>query len=341
MTQLCRAARAAVILPLMLSFSVAAAQAGAATPAAQGASVQATPAARPQTIVQRVRALLAQQDFAGAEKLLADMKPATGDLGEWLEAQSWLGRAALGAKQYDRADRYAKATYAQVLDVLKRRPLDQEPHLPIALGAAIEVQGQVAAATGARSEAVSFLNKEFATWQATSIARRIQKNVNLVSLEGTQAPELDLSEGLAGRPMSFADVKGKVAIVFFWAHWCPDCKQQAPILSALLDKYRAQGLALVAPTQRYGYVAAGKDAGPAEEKTYISQVRDQYYPFLTDAMVQLAAANHTRYGVSTTPTLVVLDRQGIVRSYHPGNMTAAELEALIQKYLPAGSAASR
>ena len=43
--------------------------------------------------------------------------------------------------------------------------------------------------------------------------------------------------------------------------------------------------------------------------------------------------NHTRYGVSTTPTLVLVDRRGIVRLYHPGNMTEEELSAVIEPAL--------
>ena len=51
--------------------------------------------------------------------------------------------------------------------------------------------------------------------------------------------------------------------------------------------------------------------------------------------VPMTEQNHKRYGVSTTPTLVILDRQGIVRLYHPGMMTAAELDAVIKPFLAA------
>jgi hypothetical protein len=40
-----------------------------------------------------------------------------------------------------------------------------------------------------------------------------------------------------------------------------------------------------------------------------------------------------QYGVSTTPTLALVDRQGIVRLYRPGNMTEADLDAAIRKLL--------
>ena len=63
------------------------------------------------------------------------------------------------------------------------------------------------------------------------------------------------------------------------------------------------------------------------------EIRDQYYSFLADKLVPVSVANHERYGVSTTPTLVILDRNGLVRQYHPGQMTEAELDAQIRPLL--------
>lgn len=287
----------------------------------------------PPGLIPTVRAAVAKQDFKGAERLIADYKTAKGTTPEMLEAYSWLGRGALAAKQFEQATTYANQTYAMVKDVLKVRGLDDEPRLPIALGAAIEVLGQARAATGARSEAVAYLRKELRAYERTSMNKRIQKNINLLSLEGTPAPALDLSESLGPKALGLDSVKGKVAIVFFWAHWCPDCKNQGPALSNLLKKYESQGLTVIAPTQRYGYVAGGRDAGRDEERQYIAEIKKTHYGFLDDRVITLAEANHQRYGVSTTPTLVVLDRAGIVRSYHPGNMTETELDALVQKLL--------
>lgn len=297
--------------------------------------------AQPQGIVPTVRAAIAKQDFTGGEKLIADYRQQKGITPEMIEAVSWLGRGSLAARQYEKAIGYANQAYDLVKAQLKTRGLDDEPRLPIALGAAIEVLAQSRAATGGRSEAVAFLNREMKAYQKTSITRRIQKNINLLSLEGTVAPKLDLSESLAPQPLSLDAVKGKVTVLFFWAHWCPDCKNQSPILGNLVKKYGAQGLTVIAPTQRYGYAERGRDVGPAEERQYIEQVKAQAYPWMDDRTVTLSEANHERYGVSTTPTIVVVDRAGKVRSYHPGNYTEAELESLIQPLLADRGPATR
>ncbi len=281
------------------------------------------------TLTATVRAAIARQDFAGAEQLVTNDRKARGVTPDGLEAMSWLGRGALAAERWDAADTYARDTYTLAVAALKGRTMDQEPHLPIAIGAAMEVRAQVAAHRGERSEAVATLQRELATYKDTSLVKRIQKNINLLSLEGTVAPALDLSESLAPKPLSLNDVKGKVVVLFFWAHWCPDCKTQAPILKDLLDRYGAQGLTVVAPTQRYGYVARGKDAGPQEENAYVEEIRTTHYGFLQPNAIAMSEANHRRYGVSTTPTVVVVDRKGIVRTYHPGTMSKAELEPLV------------
>jgi thiol-disulfide isomerase/thioredoxin len=291
------------------------------------------------TLVAEVRAAQAAHDLAGAEALVVRRRAEQGNTAEVLEAWSWLGRGALAEGQLDRAEQYAIDAQKQVLATLGARPVDVDPKFATALGATIEVQAQVNAARGARSEAVVYLQRELAKYKNTSLLKRLQKNINLLSMEGQPAPALDRSETI-GPPV--AGFRGKVILLFFWAHWCPDCKKQAPILAKLLAKYQSQGLSIVAPTQRYGYVAGGKAASPDDELRYIVQMRDSVYGFLKEIPVPLSPANHERYGVSTTPTLVIVDRQTRVRVYHPGQMTEAELDAKLRPLLaPNTSAAQR
>lgn len=288
-------------------------------------------AGQSRSVIADVRAAIAQQDFARGETILEAYRSASGVTPVMLEALSWLGRGAQAARQWEKAEAYARQTYDLALLELKRRSVDQEPHLPIALGAAIEVQAHVRAERGARTEAVYFLRRELDRFKDTSLYKRIQKNIHLLSLEGKAAPALDVSEHLGPKPPTLDALKGKVVILFFWAHWCADCKIQGPILARLMDRYGQQGVAVLAPTQRYGFVAGGRSAGQEEEARYIDQVRQTHYSVLADQPVPLSETNHTHYGVSTTPTLVVVDHDGIVRLYHPGRMTEEELEPLVRR----------
>jgi thiol-disulfide isomerase/thioredoxin len=289
--------------------------------------------ARPATLLSEVREAIAAHDLTRAEGLVAKRRAEQGTTPEVIEAISWLGRGALAERQLERAEKHAIEAYTLAVTSLGTRPVDSDAKLATAIGAGMEVQAQVSAAQGARSEAVTYLQRELGKYSHTSLVKRIHKNINLLSLQGVPAPALDLSETIGRRRPEVDATKGKVVVLFFWAHWCPDCKTQGPILAKLLAKYESDGLTIVAPTQRFGYVAGGRPASPGDELRYIVEIRDQYYGFLADKLVPVSVANHERYGVSTTPTLVILDRKGLVREYHPGQMTEAELDAQIRPLL--------
>ncbi|MEK7406505.1 MAG: thioredoxin fold domain-containing protein [Acidobacteriota bacterium] len=280
-------------------------------------------------VIQDVRAAIAKGDFAGGDRLIAAYRAQQGVTAEMLEALSWLGRGALAAKQLDRAEAYASETRKLALEQLKSRKLDAERRLPIALGASIEVQAQAMAARGERGEAVSFLQQEVKAWWDTSIRTRIQKNINLLSLEGKPAPSLDAREWLGPKPPPQDEWKGRPVLLFFWAHWCGDCKRQAPVLAKLKAAYPA--LLVIGPTQRYGYVARGQEAPPAEELKYIDEVRRTHYAELPDMPAPVSEENFKSYGASTTPTLVLIDGRGSVRLYHPGNMAYEELAGRVTR----------
>jgi thiol-disulfide isomerase/thioredoxin len=310
-----------------------------AAPAAPAPQAAAPAPAPPPNLIQQVRAVIGKGDLPGAEAVAAAYRKEKGITPEYLEAFSWLGRGALAAKSFEKAEQYALDAYDLCTDALKTRKMDDEPRLPIAIGAAIEVRGQVLAAKGNRSEAVYFLRKEADLYKDTSIIQRINKNINLLSLEGTPAFEIASSESLAGTAPTLASLKGKPVVLFLWAHWCPDCKAVGPFLDELQKTYASTGLTILAPTQRYGYVASRKPAPAAEETAYIKGIRQQHYPWLSDTMVPVSGEIFTRYGVSTTPTLVFINRDGTVRLYHPGQMTKEELEPVIKAIVaPMGSA---
>jgi thiol-disulfide isomerase/thioredoxin len=284
-------------------------------------------------LVPEVRATVARNDLAAGEKLIAEYRGQRGVTPEMLEALSWLGRGALAVKSLDEAEQYASETRKLALDELKKRPLDAERRLPLALGAAIEVHGHVLAERGARTEAVAFLQGELKRWWNTSIRTRIQKNIHLLSLEGKPAPDLELSDWLGAERISKSEWKGRPVLLFFWAHWCGDCKNQASALQRIREKHRDSDLILLAPTQRYGFTARGQEAGPEQETEYIRQVREQYYGVLEGIAVPISEENFRRYGASTTPTLVLVDRRGQVNLYHPGGLSYDQLEARVSSVL--------
>jgi thiol-disulfide isomerase/thioredoxin len=170
-----------------------------------------------------------------------------------------------------------------------------------------------------------------ARYANTSIRARLQKNLNLIALVGEPAPPLQVTQYLGSKPPALASLKGSPVLLFFWAHWCGDCKAEAPVIARLRQEFAPDGLVVIGPTQLYGYAAQGADATPEQERSYIESVRQHYYANLQDMPVPLSKQNFNAYGASTTPTLVVLNRAGQVAMYHPGALSYDELRAAVQK----------
>lgn len=282
-------------------------------------------------IVDNVRIALSQNNFAAAEAELSSYRNQRGIDPQYLEAYSWLGRAALDAGQYDQAADYAKETKALALEQLKQRALDAEPHLPLALGAALEVQSQVLAAKGQRTQALALLQSALRTYGSTSIHDRLQKNVNLLTFQGKLAPPLKADQFLGATFAAPDQLRSHPTLLFFWAHWCSDCKAEAPIITQLRSEFAPKGFQVIGPTRLYGYTAQIEHASPADEMRYIDAVRHRFYSGLLDIPVPVSKHNFDVYGASTTPTLVLVDRAGKVAWYHPGAVPYAELRSQIEK----------
>ncbi len=282
-------------------------------------------------IVDDVRIALMQNNFSAAESALNSYRAQQGVTSEYLEAYSWMGRAALDQGQYDQAAAYAKQTRAQAVELLKKRPLDADSHLPIALGAAIEVQSQVLAQRGQRTLAVAVLRAALQTYGTTTIHDRLQKNLNLLSFQGKLAPTLKSDQFLGAKLPLPSQLKGSPVLLFFWAHWCADCKAEAPIITQLRSEFASNGLQVIGPTRLYGYTAQVEHASASDELQYIDAVRHRFYSGLLDMPVPISKYNFEAYGASTTPTLVLLDREGKVAWYHPGAVRYNDLRAEIEK----------
>ncbi len=248
-----------------------------------------------------------------------------------LEALSWVGRAGVFAEDWGIAEQYASETYQAASKLAQAQGVDSSPQLATALGASIEALAKAYQAQGDRAGATQFLYDERETYRGTSIETRIQKNYLLISIEGKPMPPIAADRFLGQTEPVETD--GKVTLFYFWAHWCSDCKAQKPALAELHRRYSDRGLAIIGPTHLFGYAAGGRPATPAEEIAYIEGPWQARYP-LPDWMAKpLGQQNWANFGVSTTPTLVLVDRKGVVRLYHPGKMSLEELEKAIAPLL--------
>ena len=284
-------------------------------------------------VIAEVREALSSGQLETAQKLIESARAGSGATPEVAEAMSWLARAQLGRRDFDAALLTSEKTYELASKAAQQHPLDSERHLPIALGAAIEVHAQALAARGERAKAVTLLRGELGRYAKTSIATRLQKNLNLLTLEGKPAPALALDKYLGPKPEPLAALKGRPVLLFFWAHWCGDCKGTAPTIARLRSEFQAQGLQVLAPTQPYGFTSEAQDVSPEVELPYIESVRRKSYPSLLEVPAPVSTANFLTYGASSAPTIVVINRAGNVILYHPGRMTYDELKPKVEAAL--------
>ena len=195
------------------------------------------------------------------------------------------------------------------------------------------MKGDCVPAREGRESAVKFLEQEFARAKDVSLRSRIQKSINQLTLEGRAAPEIKIENSVGAAASSLAALKGKPVLLFLWAHWCGDCRAQADVLARINKKYKSQGLVVIAPTRFYGTAAQNKAATPEEEKLHMQKVWAESYPGLEDVAIPIDTETMVRYGVSATPTFVLIDKKGIVRFYTPTRLSEAELSKRIDAVL--------
>jgi len=130
-------------------------------------------------------------------------------------------------------------------------------------------------------------------------------------------PALDGAPQLQGKtPVDLAALKGKVVVLDFWAPWCAPCKHEMPVLDKLAKKLGPDVVVLG--------VLVDPDLDGARAVLSRLQIG---YPQVEDDRRAASQA----FSVNVLPTLVVIDKSGIVRSYRTGYSPEEDVEAAIKR----------
>ncbi|MBI3602443.1 MAG: TlpA family protein disulfide reductase [Candidatus Omnitrophica bacterium] len=120
------------------------------------------------------------------------------------------------------------------------------------------------------------------------------------SLIGKPAPEFTL-QTVSGAQQSLTQARaGKKAVIFFWAAWCPHCRQELRNLAFHLQTIQNKGIQILLV-----------DVGEAKEdvKAYLDHRK-----LPLDSFVDEDNTVAGRYGVEGIPTLFFIDEKGMVRA---------------------------
>ena len=124
--------------------------------------------------------------------------------------------------------------------LLAKHSLDAEPHLPTALGLRSKFRPRCWPPRETRS-AVELLRRSLVTYRNTSIQTRLQKNLDVLGLTGQPTPPLKIVQFLGPKPVALTQLTGSPVLLFFWAHWCGDCKAEGPVIARLSSEFGARG----------------------------------------------------------------------------------------------------
>ncbi len=137
--------------------------------------------------------------------------------------------------------------------------------------------------------------------------------------EGGMAPAFKM-KGLSGEVISTESIKGKVAILNFWATWCVPCRREMPDLERAFNAHKDRGLMVIG-------------VNLMQKESIINRYLDKNnitFPIALDADGSVSEV----YGAAALPHSVLIDKGGKVLRVYTGLMLPRTIEAWVEEALP-------
>ncbi len=133
------------------------------------------------------------------------------------------------------------------------------------------------------------------------------------------APDLQ-GEDLDGDPLALSDFAGQVVVVNVWGSWCPPCRAEEPILTAVAEDLADDGVQFVG--------IATRDVAGARA---FERSREVPYPSFADDAGTYAVQFADSLPTMATPTTWIIDADGKVAVRYLGPFeTESTLRGLIE-----------
>ena len=127
----------------------------------------------------------------------------------------------------------------------------------------------------------------------------------------------------SGALQKFDAMKGKIAIVYFWATWCEPCQKEAPQLRDLFEKYRGKGVDVLG--------IAMDNADKVKDFAAKNMLTFQIVYGGREAMQLSKDLGNSLGGI---PFLVVIGRDGKIIERITGETKDGRIEGIIAPLLP-------
>lgn len=182
----------------------------------------------------------------------------------------------------------------------------------VTLGLAVTACG--ADANSIAAQARSGDNKGFVSGDGTIERVAVGQRSAPLTLDGTM---------LDGGPWKVADARDKVLVLNVWGQWCGPCVAEMPHLQQVWSQASTAGK----PVQ---FMGINSRDGAETAKAFLRANKITYPSLADDGGRTLLAL---RGKANTTPTTLVLDRQGRIAARVSGPVTAATLTGLVDDVL--------
>ncbi len=134
------------------------------------------------------------------------------------------------------------------------------------------------------------------------------------------AAEIVAGDGLGDRVV-ISSLHGQVVMLDFWASWCPPCRESIPILGRVAARHASAGLVTF---------AVNVESDQTRERVIAAH---RALDILVPTLLDRGYAAQTAFEVQSLPTLVLIDREGIVRHVSTGVPDEAGLDGEIEDLL--------
>jgi len=127
---------------------------------------------------------------------------------------------------------------------------------------------------------------------------------------------------LAGQSRQFSEWDGELVLLNFWATWCPPCLKEMPMFQDRYARYADRGFTIVA-------VAVDE---LDETRAFVDEHGIEF-PVLIGQDDAIAVGREYGNRIGALPYSVVIDRDGLIRERHRGEVTESDLDGWLQRYL--------